>query len=346
MEKVDARKLSTEAQQQIRNQAIRLKKAGKTYEEIAEITGVHSTTACKWYKAYLRGGKAAITIKKRGRPKGSCRTLTAIQEKELQKAIRDKYPNQLKLAFALWTRVAIQQLIMQLWSIDMPIRTVGEYLRRWGFTPQKPLRKAYKQNPKAVKAWLKEDYPEIAKRAKKEKAEIHWGDETGLCNDSYHGRSYAPRGETPAIRLHPKCQRVNLISSVTNQGKVRFMVYKSKMNSQTMIKFMERLIKDADRKIFLIVDNLKVHHSYIVKDWLKEHESEIDLFFLPSYSPELNPDEYLNCDLKNGVHSGVPARTKEELKKKALSHLRKLQKLPGRVTKYFNHPKIAYAAQC
>ena len=250
MEKVDARKLSTEAQQQIRNQAIRLKKAGKTYEEIAEITGVHSTTVCKWYKAYLRGGKAAITIKKRGRPKGSCRTLTPEQEKELQKAIRDKYPNQLKLAFALWTRVAVQQLIMQLWSIDMPIRTVGEYLSRWGFTPQKPLRKAYKQNPKAVKAWLKEDYPEIAKRAKKEKAEIHWGDETGLCNDSYHGRSYAPRGETPAIKLHPRCQRVNLISSVTNQGKVRFMIYKSKMNSQTMIKFMERLIKDANKKIF------------------------------------------------------------------------------------------------
>ncbi|BBO72621.1 hypothetical protein DSCW_00380 [Desulfosarcina widdelii] len=122
------------------------------------------------------------------------------------------------------------------------------------------------------------------------------------------------------------------------------MVYKNKMNSQTMITFMERLIKGADKKIFLIVDNLKVHHSYIVKDWLKKHQNEIELFFLPSYSPELNPDEYLNCDLKVGVHSGVPARTKKELKRKAISHLRKLQKLPGRVMKYFKHPKIAYAA--
>ena len=344
MEKIDARKLSTEAQQQLRNQAIRLKKAGKTYNEIGEITGVHLTTVCKWYKAYQRCGKAAVMIKKRGRPKGSCRTLTPEQEKELQKAIRDKCPNQLKLAFALWTRIAVQQLIKQLWSIDMPIRTVGEYLKRWGFTPQKPLRKAYKQNPKAVKAWMEEEYPEIAKRAKKEGGEIHWGDETGLCNDSYHGRSYAPRGETPAIKLYPRCKRVNLISSVTNQGKVRFMVYKDKMKSQTMIKFMERLIKDADKKIFLIVDNLKVHHSYMVRDWLKEHESKIEIFFLPSYSPELNPDEYLNCDLKDGVHSGVPARTKKELKQKAISHLRKLQKLPGRVKKYFKHPKSAYAA--
>lgn len=344
MEKIDARKLSTEAQQQLRNQAIRLRKAGRKYKEIADITGVNRSTISVWYNAYLQNGRAAIVIKKRGRPKGSCRTLTPEQEKELKKAMRDKCPDQLKLPFALWTRIAVQQLIKQLWSIDMPIRTVGEYLKRWGFTPQKPLKRAYKQNPKAVKTWLDNEYPTIAKRAKKENAEIHWGDETGLCNDSYHGRSYAPRGETPAIKLHPRCERVNLISSVTNQGLVRFMVYKNKMNSQTMIKFMQRLIKGSSKKIFLIVDNLKVHHSYIVRDWLKEHEDEIEIFFLPSYSPELNPDEYLNCDLKDGVHSGVPARTKKELKGKAISHLRKLQKMPGRVKKYFKHPKIAYAA--
>ncbi len=154
----------------------------------------------------------------------------------------------MKLPFCLWTRIAVQQLIKQLWAIDMPIRTVGEYLKRWGFTPQKPLRKAYKQNPKAVKAWMTQDYPEIKKRAQKEKAEIHWGDETGLCNDSYHGRSYAPRGETPAVKLYPRCERVNLISSVTNQGKVRFMVYKKRMNSQTLIKFMKRLVKSQRKK--------------------------------------------------------------------------------------------------
>lgn len=172
----------------------------------------------------------------------------------------------MKLPFALWTRTTVKQLITQLWSIDMPIRTVGEYLKRWGFTPQKPLRKSYKQNPKAVKTWLDNEYPDSAKRAKKEKAEIHWGDETGLCNDSYHGRSYAPRGNTPAIKLHPRCKRVNLISTITNQGKIRFMVYDGKMNSQTLITFMKRLIKNYDRKIYLILDNLRVHHSYLVKD--------------------------------------------------------------------------------
>jgi hypothetical protein len=265
------------------------------------------------------------------------------QETELQKAIYDKCPDQMKLPFALWTRKAVQQLIKQLWSIKMPIRTVGEYLKRWGFTPQRPLRRAYKQNPKVVKNWLDNEYPTIAKRAIKENAQIQWGDETGLCNDSYHGRSYSPRGVTPAIQVHPRCKRVNLISTVTNQGQVRFMVYDSKMNSQTLIKFMGRLIKDSEKKVFLILDNLKVHHSYMVKDWLKEHETQIEVFHLPAYSPELNPDEYLNCDLKVGVHSGVPARTKDQLKKKAISHLRKLQKLPGRVKRYFRHPKITYA---
>jgi len=344
MEKIDARKLKTEAQQLIRNQVIRLRKAGKTYKEISEIVGIHVSTACTFYKTYESGGRKAIKIKKRGRPKGSCRTLDPEQEKRLKKAITDKTPDQLKFPFALWTRRAVQQLIQQLFSIDMPIRTVGEYLQRWGFTPQKPLRRAYEQNPKLVQQWLDEDYPAIAAKAKKEDAEINWGDETGLCSDSQHGRSYSPRGQTPAIRLNAKKERINLISSITNQGKVRFMIYNRTMNSQTFIKFCKRLIKDADKKVFLILDNLRVHHSHIVKDWVEQNKEKIELFFLPSYSPELNPDEYLNCDLKAGVHSGVPARSKSQLKGKALSHLRMLQKRPARVAKYFRHPKISYAA--
>jgi len=344
MEKIDARKLSTDAQQQLRYQVIRLRKQGRKHKDISAITGISRSTCSTWWSNYLKEGKKALIIKKRGRPTGSCRRLTEEQEKQIQKAIRDKCPDQLKLPFALWTRIAVRQLIRELWRLDLPVRTIGDYLKRWNFTPQKPLRRAYEQNPKAVKKWLEEEYPAIQQKAKKEDAEIHWGDETGLCNDSYHGRSYAPRGQTPAIRLSAKCKRMNLISSITNQGKVRFMIYKNRMNADTFIKFTERLIKDADRKILLIVDNLKVHHSYVVQDWLLKHKDKIEIFFLPSYSPELNPDEYLNCDLKEGVHSGPPARTHEQLKDKALSHLRKLQKLPRRVMKYFKHPKIAYAA--
>ncbi len=344
MEKTDARKLKPEVQQQLRNQAARLFSKGWKNQKIAEALGVSHVTVSRWRSAYVHNGSKGLKLGKRGRRKGALRTLSPDQEKEIQKTIMDKCPDQLKLPFALWTRKAVQQLILEFYAIAMPIRTVGEYLMRWNFTPQKPLKRAYEQNPKAVKQWLERDYPKIAAQAKAQKAEIHWGDETGLANNCQHGRSYSLRGKTPVLRLPAKKERINLISSVTNQGKARFMLYDGTMNSKTFIKFLKRLVKDAGRKVYLILDNLRVHHSKPVKNWVQDHGDQIELFFLPSYSPELNPDEYLNCDLKDGVHSKVPSRTKVDLKKKAISHLRKIQKSPERVKSYFKHPKIAYAA--
>ena len=256
----------------------------------------------------------------------------------------DKTPDQLKMAYALWTRKAVMELIKRQTGIDMPIRTVGEYLKRWGFTPQKPVKRAYEQNPKAVQRWLDEEYPEIKARARREDAEIYWGDETGMRNDSQHERGYAPKGRTPVLRLNAKRTSTNMISAITNQGKVRFRVFDGSMNTDILIDFCKRLIKSAQRKVFLVLDNLRVHHARLFKAWLAEHAEEIEVFYLPSYSPELNPDEYLNCDLKAGVHGGKPARDKKQLKKKVVSHMRMLQKKPGRVARYFAHQKIRYAA--
>ena len=343
MEKIDARKLSPEAQQQLREQAIRLRKAGRPVKEVVEILGVPRGTISRWTAAYKRDGFKAIQSQKRGRKVGSCRTLTPEQEAHLQKLIVDKAPDQLKLPFALWNRGAVKLLIKQLWDIKMPIRTVGEYLSRWGFTPQKPVKRAYEQNPAAVRKWLDEQYPQIAAKAKQEKAEIHWGDETGLATDSYNGRSYAPKGKTPAIRVNAKRERISLISSITNQGKVRFMLYDGAMNAQTLIIFMKRLIKDSDRKVFLILDNLRSHHSKVVTQWLQKHKDQIEVFYLPPYSPELNPDEYLNSNVKTSFHSSAPSRDKSKLKRKAISILRGLQKQPAKIAKYFKHPTIAYA---
>ena len=344
MDKIDARKLSTEAQQALRNQAVRLRKAGKTNKEVAGIVGVHPSTSSSWWAAYQRGGKAALDISKRGREVGEKRTLAADQEAAVVAMITDQRPDQFKLPFALWNRRGVQQLIKAEFGIDMPIRTVGEYLKRWGFTPQKPIRRAYEQSPAKVKQWLEEDYPALTERAKAEGAEIHWGDETGLRSDTQHGRGYAPRGKTPELAIPAKRHSINMISSITNQGKVRFMLYRETMNHSVLIRFMKRLIKDSPRKVFLILDNLRVHHARKVREWLALHSDAIEVFYLPSYSPELNPDEYLNCDLKDGVHRGVPTTTRKQLEKRTLSHMRKLQKRPNRVRKYFKHPRIAYAA--
>ena len=344
MEKVDARTLNSDEQYQKRRQVIRLRQRGLSYREIGEIVEISPTYACTIFKRYERDGIEGIAKGKRGRRQKEKRTLTPDSEMLVQRMIADKTPDQLKMPFALWTRRAVQELILRQFGIKMPIRTVGEYLKRWGFTPQKPIRKAYEQNPERVQKWLKEEYPVIAARAKAEGAEISWCDETGIRNDECRERGYAPKGKTPTISLNAKRTSMSMISAITNQGKVRFMVYKDAMSPELMIKFMKRLIKDAGRKVFLIVDNLRTHHSKAVMQWVMEHSGEIELFYLPAYSPELNPDEYLNCDLKLGVHSGPPARSEKELKRKIVAHMRKLQKLPRRVMKYFEHPKIGYAA--
>lgn len=344
MEKIDARTLNQEAQYQIRRQVVKLRKRGMKYKDIGEIVGIDPTYACKIFKRYERDGAGAIVKGQRGRRPGEQLTLKEEQAAAIQKMIIDKTPDQLKMPFALWTRQAVQQLIKDQYKLVMPIRTVGEYLKRWGFTPQKPAKRAYEQNPKAVNTWLEEKYPSIVRQAKTEGAEIHWCDETGVRNDESSGRGYAPKGKTPIMRLNANRKSISMISSITNQGKLRFMVYKDAMNADLFIKFMGRLIKDAGRKVFLVVDNLRTHHSKLVKEWLGAHKEEIEVFYLPSYSPELNPDEYLNCDMKGAVHSGLPSRNEKELKTKVVSHMRKLQKLPKRIAKYFKHPKINYAA--
>ncbi len=344
MEKIDARKHSPETQYEIRKQVVRLRKQGVTNILVAEGLGISVGRASKTWRSYKKGGSKAIKLGRRGRRIGEQRTLSGDQESDLRKALIDKTPDQMKLPFALWTRDAVKLLIRQWFGIEMPIRTAGEYLKRWGFTPQKPVKRAYEQSPQAVKKWLDTDYPVIASRAKLEKAEIYWGDETGIQTGANRVRGFAPKGETPVVRLVAKKSHVGMISAITNGGKVRFMMYRDAMNSKLLIKFMTRLTKDAGRKVFLILDNLRVHHGTNVKQWLEEHREQIEVFHLPSYSPELNPDEYLNGNLKTKVHSGKPIRNREDLEKKTRSFMRTLLKRPAHVRRYFRHHKVTYAA--
>jgi hypothetical protein len=194
--------------------------------------------------------------------------------------------------FALWNRAAVRELIERECGLNLSIRGVGNYLKRWGFTPQKPIKKAYEQQPAAVQQWLDESYPAIEARAKAEEAEIHWGDETALVNTDVRGRSYAPAGKTPVTyTVGGTRHKLSMIATVTNQGKTRWMIIDEAFNADKLIEFLAALIKEAERKIFLILDNLRVHHSKPVKAWAVEHQDKIELFYLPSYSPELNPEE-------------------------------------------------------
>jgi transposase len=282
MEKIDARKHSPETQYEIRKQVIRLRKQGIPNKVLAEGVGISVGRASKIWRSYLKEGSKAIKQGIRGRRTGEKRTLTIEQEAQVKRALIDKTPDQLKLPFALWTRDEVKLLITQRFSLEMPIRTVGEYLRRWGFTPQKPVKRTYEQSSEAVQKWLKTDYQLIASLAKEEKAEIHWGDETDIQTGANRVRGFAPRGEKPIVNLVVKKSHVSMISAITNQGKVRFMMYQNAMNSELLIKFMTCLIKDSGRKVFLILNNLRVHHGKNVKQWLGERKEQIEGFYLPS----------------------------------------------------------------
>ena len=323
---------------------IRLRAAGKTYDEIAEQTGLSRTGVFDICRRHEFGGAAALKDKVGGRKLGEDRLLTAEQERQIQRLIQDKTPDQIKLHYALWSRQAVAELILDRFGITVAVRTMGTYLKRWGFTPQKPLRRAYEQSPAAVKQWMGTTYPDIAARVKREGAEIHWGDEAGLRSDDVRGRGFAPKGETPVVRVNSKREGLSIISTVTNKGQMRWKIFDGALNSDILIDFMRRLIKGASKKVFLILDNLRVHHSKPVKAWLAKNTDAIDVFYLPSYSPELNPDEMANSDIKQAVTKQAPARTKLQLAKAASSHLRSVQKQPERIRRYFQHDLVKYAA--
>lgn len=344
METIDMRKLTREARYERRVQVIRLRKAGRTYDEIATLTGLSRTGVFDICKRHATSGSSALHDAAGGRKLGEQRLLSPAQEALVQKLIADKTPDQLKMPYALWSRAAVAELIEQRFGLKLKVRTMGMYLQRWGFTPQKPMRKAYEQSPAAVKKWLDEDYPALAQRARAEGAEIHWGDESGLRSDDVRGRSYAPRGETPVVRVPNKRHGLSIISTVTNKGQMRWRIFDGALNSTILIDFFKRLIKGQKKKVFLILDNLRVHHSKPVKHWLAQHAEYIEVFYLPSYSPELNPDEMANADLKQAVTKLAPARTKLQLVKATARHLRSVQRQPQRIKKYFEHGSVRYAA--
>ncbi|MEM6451579.1 MAG: IS630 family transposase [Cyanobacteria bacterium P01_D01_bin.105] len=306
--------------------------------------GVHAGTVAKWWRQYQTIGKGALWQAHRGRQRGDGRTLTPEMEVQVESAIRGHFPEEYGIDSALWTRRAIRTLIEQLCHIRMPVRTVGEYLKRWGYSPQRPLKRAYEQDPAAIAHWVREVYPKLQKRALAEGAHILWGDESGLRSDDHGGRGYAPIGHTPEIRLSERQRgRINYIASLSNTGVVRYMLYTGSFTGPVYLQFLNRLIQQYGCKVFWIGDRHPVHLRKLVTQWLEEHPDDIEAFYLPPYSPHLNPVEYLNGEVKQAIHDKPPTRNLKQLKKRVSAQLRKLQHLPHHVQRYFQHPDIAYA---
>jgi transposase len=344
MKHVDMRKLPAAAQEDRRRQVIGLRQAGMTYEAIAAQVGLTRTGVFDICKRFATRGFAGLKSGRRGPAPGRGRFLEPGQEAEVRHLIHRHTPDELALPFALWSRAAVRALIRQRFGVGLAVRTMGTYLARWGFTAQKPLRRAYEQDRAAVRRWLRRDYPAIAARAKPAAGVIFWGDETGLRADDVRGRSYAPRRRTPTIRVAHQRVGLGLISAVTNKGELRWMVLDGAVQAPSLIRFLGRLVRDVGRKVFLLLDRLPVHRSAKVRAWLAGREADIAVFYLPSYSPELNPDEGVNGDLKHSLTPKAPARSKPQLKRRLIGHMRKLSKSPSRIRSFFGHKTFRYAA--
>lgn len=340
----DARSLTPQVQAALRYRAVKAVLDGMTQIEVADVFVITRQAVGKWMKAYRRGGKASLAARKRG-PKQPRAKLKGWQSATICKLIRDQHPEQLKLPFYLWTSDAVRMLIRRKFGIKLSGRSVRRYLKRWNFTPQKPKRVAYERNSEAVTRWLAEEYPEIRQRARHEKARIYWGDAMGMRSDHQAGRSYAPKGRTPTTLGTGKRFKMNMLSAITNRGHLAFMIFKSRFTAPVFLQFLRRLVKESpQRKVFLIVDRHPVHRSGRVREWLANHTDQIEMFFLPGYSPELNPDEMLNHDVKSNAVGKQRPYNLPQMMRTVRYYLVKRRRSPDLVRRYFHEESVRYAA--
>jgi len=340
----DARQLSDEALQVLRLRALRGIELGYTELELAELLGVCHETISRWWTTYLADGLPALPGGRTGRPPGSGRLLSDQQAERIKVRIDWHSPEEVGIPHALWTRRAVRDLIRQECGIDLAERTVGLYLRRWGYTSKRPSRHARQQDPDEVEEWLLETYPAIEAQAEREAAEILWADEVGVVADQHPGYGYARVGERATMGVPKPHIRVNQISAISNEGTVRFMTYKGTLDAAVFLTFLARLIAGASRKVLLIVDRLQAHRTPEVDAWVAARRDRIEVFYLPAYAPELNPVEYLNNDMKGTVNEAGLPPDRPTLRGRLLGFMRRLVRVPDHVISYFLHPWAQYAA--
>jgi transposase len=341
MRQNDARKLDHKTLEAIRIRAVEQVQAGESPEVVIKALGFSRVCIYNWLAAYRAGGWHALRAKPlEGRP----RKITGRQMKWIYDAITLKNPLQFKFEFALWTRPMIQMLIRDKYGIGLSLASIGRLLAQLGLTCQKPLMRAFQQNPTLVEKWLNDEYPRIKARAKREAAEIYFADEAGVRSDAHSGKTWAPRGKTPIIPTTGARFGLNMISAVSPKGHLRFMVVPGRVAAEQFGNFLKRLVHRTERPIFLIVDGHPVHRSAKIRKLAESHKGKLELFYLPPYSPELNPDEHVWNDLKNNGVGRMQIAGPDDMKRKVTSHLKWMQKTPGLIRSFFHAPTTKYAA--
>lgn len=341
MKKTDARKLDHKTLEDMRIRAVRAVQGGKSPEDVAMVFAVHRTALYKWLALYRNGGWSALKSKPTpgARPK--------IDGKKLEwvfNTVTRKNPQQMKFEFALWTREMIQKLIKDRFQTKLSLNAVGRLLAQLGLTCQKPLYKATQKNDSLVKRWLKKNYPQIKGRAKSEKADIYFGDAAHIRSDHHAGKTWGIRGQTPIVTMSGARFSFSLISAISSRGLMRFMVREGGVNSAVFIEFLKRLIAGAKRKVFLIVDNGPSHVSKMTKAFVATVREKLEIFYLPPYSPDLNPDELVWNHLKNHTVGRSTVVDKDDFKKQVTKSMKSLQKNKKKIRSFYQKKSLKYAA--
>ncbi len=341
MTKLDGRRLDHKTREAIRIRAVKRVEAGESPEVVVKVLGFHRSCIYDWLAKYREGGIKALKTR---RITGRIPKLKGFQMKKVYEIITLKNPLQLRFEYALWTREMVRELISNQFGIHLSVVSVGRLLRKLGLSPQRPLRRAYQQDKERVEHWLKEEYPKIHSLARKEGATIFFGDEGGIRSDFHSGTTWAPKGNTPVVETTGALFSLDVISAISAKGLMRFMTFKGKLNGDKFIEFLKRLIYNADKPIYLIVDGHPAHKSTNVRQFVESTKGKLQLFFLPPYSPELNPDELVWNHLKNHRMGKTFIKGPDDLKHKVISYLKSLQKLPEKIIGFFKEPHVSYAA--
>ena len=337
---MDGRKLSHKDNELIRKQAVKaIRVHGKSPEDVAVTIGMNRVSVYRWLRAYDEKGEKGLN---RSVAKGPTSKLTDAQKNKLYKYLT-KNPLQLKFEFALWTIDMIRELIKIKFNVHYSKVHVGRILKEIGFSWQRPIERAYQQDPEKVALWLNKQYPAIKKEAKKEGRTIYFGDEAGFHITAQYGKTWSPKGQTPVIKTSGRREKVNCISAVSNQGKLRFMLYDERFTGKLFVNFLQRLMHKQKGNITLIVDGHKSHFTADVQEYLAKLNGKLKIYALPPYSPELNPDELVWNNAKQKVAKGKHTVKKAGFKQFVNGVMKSIEKKSDLIKAFFCEPNVAYA---
>ena len=341
MTKIDGRTLDHKALEHIRILAVkRVVEGGEAPSEVMKSLGFSRTAIYPWLRKFEEQGWDALVERIAQGPEPK---LTEKQRQQVKRWILGKDPRQYGFDFGLWSRRIVQTLVQERMQIELGLTAVGRLLASLDITPQKPLRRAYERDPKAVAFWLEHTYPELKKRAKRLGAKVFFLDEAGFQSDPPLGRTYGLKGKTPEVVTSGQRQSLNVISAVNARGEFWAATYAGKLNAEAFVAFLKNFMEGRSGKTFLVIDGHPAHTAKLVDRYLETTAGRLELHRLPSYAPDLNPDEFVWAHMKKNGVSKKPLKQNESLQKRVEEDLLKIRDNPDLVQSFFCAPSVLYA---